>query len=346
MLYPLVFKPLLFLLSPEQAHHFTLTLFDLILRIPGMRLLIRSMFTLPEAGLSKSLLGLHFPNPVGLAAGFDKNAKYLDALACLGFGYVEIGTVTPRPQSGNPKPRLFRLNKDRALINRMGFNNDGVEVIARRLEQRPANLIVGGNIGKNKDTPNENALDDYVACFTRLFPYVDYFAVNLSSPNTPGLRSLQEKEPLQQLLGGLVRLNQQQAQPKPILLKIAPDLDDAALDDIIEIVQGIGIDGIIATNTTIGRGGLRTDPGRLDSIGNGGLSGQPLRDTANRILRYLSERLPEDFPIIGVGGIHSVHDARERISAGASLLQVYTGFIYEGPSLVKRINKGLRQLGQ
>lgn len=333
-------KPFLFLLKPETAHAFTVRLFRILLVIPFGKLFAKKMYTYEDEQLIRGLFGLTFKNPVGLAAGFDKDAKYVDAMAKLGFGFIEIGTVTPKPQVGNPRPRLFRLKKDKALINRMGFNNEGVEATVERLKKpRPAGLIIGGNIGKNKVTPNDRAEEDYVICFEALHPYVDYFVVNVSSPNTPGLRDLQDKEPLQKLLNRLQHLNQTKAQPKPILLKIAPDLTNSQLDDIVEIMQSTGIAGLIATNTTISREKLRESPKNIEQIGNGGLSGQPLRNRATEVIRYLSKQSGGAFPIIAVGGIASGKDAKEKLDAGASLLQVYTGLVYEGPGLVKRICK-------
>ena len=282
-----------------------------------------------------------FENPVGLAAGFDKDAEIFDELYSFGFGFVEIGTVTPMPQSGNPKPRLFRLKEDNAIINRMGFNNDGIEAVIARLRRKKSTIIIGGNIGKNKVTPNENAVDDYELCFEKLFPYVDYFAVNVSSPNTPGLRDLQDKEPLTALLNRLQEVNVIKEKRKPILLKISPDLTNSQLDDIVQIVTETGIDGIIATNTTTDRHGLETDGDKLVTIGSGGLSGHPVKSRSTEVIRYLSNRSKKSFPIIGVGGIHSVEDALEKIQAGADLIQIYTGFVYEGPSLIKRINKAI-----
>jgi dihydroorotate dehydrogenase len=283
---------------------------------------------------------LSFSNPVGLAAGFDKDGKYLDTMSALGFGFIEIGTITPLPQPGNAKPRLFRLPKDLALINRMGFNNEGIQPLITRLKNRPKNLIVGGNIGKNKNTSQEEAVLDYGHSFRQLFPYVDYFAVNVSSPNTPGLRQLQEREPLEQLLLYLQEINKELG-GKPILLKIAPDLNFEELDDILYIVQKAQLDGVIATNTTISREGLTTDSAIINEIGNGGLSGKPLKKRATEVIRYLSQKSNGQLFIIGVGGIFSTEDALEKINAGASLIQVYTGLIYEGPSLVKKINKGI-----
>lgn len=292
--------------------------------------------------LSRELFGLTFKNPVGLAAGFDKDGKHYEAMSHLGFGFIEIGTVTPKPQIGNPQPRLFRLPKDEALINRMGFNNEGVEALVERLKKgKPENIIIGGNIGKNKVTPNEQATQDYAYCFNALFPYVDYFVVNVSSPNTPGLRELQEKEPLTKLLGMLQVLNISTAAPKPILLKIAPDLTNEQLDDIIEIVGQTNIAGIIAANTTIDRSRLQTPTSKIEKIGNGGLSGQPVKSRATEVIQYLSQKSDGELPIIAVGGIASAKDAKEKLDAGASLVQVYTGLVYEGPGLIKKICSGL-----
>ncbi len=303
--------------------------------------------------LERDLFGLKFPNPVGLAAGFDKDAKLYKELSNFGFGFIEIGTVTPKPQAGNEKPRLFRLKEDAAIVNRMGFNNGGVDEAVERLKSNPSaplgdqnsvaersrshRVLIGGNIGKNKITPNEEAVNDYIICFDALFDYVDYFVVNVSSPNTPNLRALQEKEPLTDLLQTLQNQNNVKAKRKPILLKIAPDLTDEQLLDIIEIVATTKIDGVIATNTTISRDGLTSE----NKSEMGGLSGKPLNKRATEVIRFLSEKSNKAFPIIGVGGIHSAEDALEKIDAGASLVQLYTGFIYEGPSLVKRINKAI-----
>lgn len=283
-------------------------------------------------------MGLHFKNPVGLAAGFDKNARFIDEMAALGFGFVEVGTLTPRPQEGNPKPRLFRLYEDKSLVNRMGFNNEGVRAAVARLKKRKADIIIGGNIGKNKVTPNEQAIEDYDACFHALYEVVDYFTVNVSSPNTPDLRALQEKEPLKKLLLHLKTLNQQKPVPKPIALKIAPDLNHHQLDDIIDICMELNINGIIATNTTIEREGLRTNEEKIKRTGAGGLSGKAIRRRSTEVIRYLHQKSGGRIPIIGVGGIFSAHDVAEKLEAGASLVQVYTSFIYEGPSLVRKIN--------
>ncbi len=309
--------------------------------IPGKLWTLRLLFKVKDARLEREVFGLKFDNPVGMAAGFDKDANLFDELASFGFGFVEIGTVTPLPQEGNPKPRLFRVKDDSGLINRMGFNNQGIEAAVARLRRRKTNIIIGGNIGKNKVTPNEKAVADYEICFEKLFHYVDYFAVNVSSPNTPALRDLQEKAPLTALLNRLQELNNAKKKRKPILLKIAPDLTNEQLDDIIEIVEDTKIDGVVATNTTIERSELKTDKNKIDAIGNGGLSGKPVRARSTAVIKYLADKSNRAFPIIGVGGIHSAEDALEKLDAGATLLQVYTGFIYEGPSLVKRINKAI-----
>jgi len=297
---------------------------------------------LKDERLHREVFGLKFENPVGLAAGFDKDGKYYKAMSSMGFGFLELGTVTPQPQVGNPQPRLFRLPQDEGIINRMGFNNEGVHALEERLKKgKPKNVIIGGNIGKNKITPNERADEDYAYCFEVLFPYVDYFVVNVSSPNTPNLRELQDKEPLTKLLTMLQKLNHNKKAPKPILLKIAPDLNNAQLDDIIEIVQASKIDGIIATNTTISREGLKEKKQRIDKIGNGGLSGRPVKQRSTEVIRYLSNKSNGELTIIGVGGIATPQDAKEKLEAGAALIQVYSGMIYEGPYMVKRINQYL-----
>lgn len=342
MLYKILLKPLLFLFPPERAHHLTVFLLKMALAIPGIGQLFRAIFSVKNSGLQKEIFGLKFENPVGLAAGFDKDGKHFRTMAALGFGFIEIGTVTPKPQPGNPQPRLFRLPKDRALINRMGFNNEGVDALVERLKKgKPTNVVIGGNIGKNKSTPNDRAIEDYEICFEKLFPYVDYFVVNVSSPNTPGLRELQEREPLTHLLAHLQQLNQNKPAPKPLLLKIAPDLTDAQLDDIVTIAKETRLAGIIATNTTIERNNLTTAKTELDVIGAGGLSGDPLRERATAVIRYLHEKSGGDFSIIAVGGIDSPEAALEKLEAGAALVQLYTGLIYEGPDLVKRICQNL-----
>jgi dihydroorotate dehydrogenase len=329
-------RRLLFLLPAEQAHLFTFSCLRVLMRLPFVKALCKRLFVVEDPRLEREYWGIRFRNPIGLAAGFDKNALLIDAWEYFGFGFVEIGTVTPRPQAGNPRLRLFRLIQDRAIINRMGFNNDGVDAIVERLKKRKSNIVIGGNIGKNKTTPNERAVEDYVICFEKLFEYVDYFVVNVSSPNTPNLRALQEKEPLKQLLEELQRRNMAKPQPKPILLKIAPDLSEEQLKDVIEIVKHTGIAGIIATNTTIGRDGLRTPPEKVAAIGAGGLSGAPLRARSEEILQLLRKYAGDDFPIVSVGGLMTPGDVCRRLSAGADLVQLYTGFVYAGPALVKR----------
>lgn len=340
-MYKSFIRPLLFLLSPESAHHFTFKLLKFTLAIPGMKAIFRMLFQFESQKLEKELFGIKFKNPVGLAAGFDKDARMIDEFECLGFGFIEIGTVTPVGQPGNEQPRLFRLPKDNSLVNRMGFNNEGSQKTVNRLKNRKSNIIVGGNIGKNKNTPNDEAINDYIKCFEELFEYVDYFVVNVSSPNTPNLRELQEKEPLKKLLHTLSVRNRKKDNPKPLLLKIAPDLSAEQLDDIIGISLDLKLDGLIATNTTISREGLKTNKERIDEIGNGGLSGKILASKSTEIITYLNKGLNGAVPIIGVGGIFSAEDAKEKLKAGASLVQVYTGLIYEGPGLVKKINKAL-----
>lgn len=339
-------KPILFLFDPEKVHYFVTRNLKRFNRFPGGAALSRAIWDVNDRRLEKEVFGLKFKNPVGLAAGFDKNAELMGEMANIGFGFVEIGTVTPLPQPGNPQPRMFRLPSDGALINRMGFNNFGVDVAAERIATFRKNakgaqksLIIGGNIGKNKVTPNEDAVSDYIKCFDRLFDVVDYFVVNVSSPNTPGLRELQEKEPLMQLLNTLQQRNSKNGISRPILLKIAPDLTNSQLDDIVDIVQQTGIAGIIATNTTISRENLTA----ADSLKSemGGLSGKPLTKRSTEVISYIFKKSKGSFPIIGVGGIHSAGDAMEKLNAGASLVQLYTGFIYEGPGLIGRINKKL-----
>jgi dihydroorotate dehydrogenase len=334
-------KPLIFRIQPEKAHYLTMGLMSFVCRIPLVKSFLTRYYQVVDASLEVEVAGLRFPNRVGLAAGFDKDARWLHEMKTLGFGFVEIGTLTPVGQEGNPKPRLFRLPKDQGVINRMGFNNGGVADAVGRLKQRPSNLIVGGNIGKNKVTPNEEALHDYVTCFDALHPHVDYFAVNVSSPNTPGLRALQDKEPLLKLLEAVIARNVAASPPRPVFLKIAPDLTDGQLDDMIALVQESGIDGIIATNTTIERSGLLTDADQVESMGAGGLSGAPVRKRSTEVIRYLHNASNGAFPIIGVGGICSAEDAQEKLDAGASLIQVYSGLIYAGPGLVKSINRAL-----
>jgi len=342
-------RSLLFLFPPESVHHYSMFFMNLFSRLPLGRKILRNMFSLNASHYRKTCIGLSFKNVVGLAAGFDKNAVYLQTLETLGFGFVEIGTVTPVPQQGNPKPRLFRLKKDHALINRMGFNNDGMLKVAERLKKwRSANsgsgnqlMLIGGNIGKNKNTPNEEAWQDYAKCFTALFPYVDYFVVNVSSPNTPGLRALQEKESLRIILTHLQELNKKQELQKPLLLKIAPDLSQNELDDVIDLVMEIQLHGLVVSNTSISRASLKTESMQLEKIGAGGLSGKPIQKKSTDMIRYISEKTNHRMPVIGSGGIDDAQSANEKINAGAELVQVWTGFIYKGPGLVREILEGL-----
>ena len=337
-MYKIIIRPILFWFDPEKVHYFTFTLIRLLSKIPGISYIIKSIYAVEDVRLETEVFGLKFKNPVGLAAGFDKDAVLFKELSNFGFGFIEIGTLTPKPQGGNPKKRLFRLKHDRAIINRMGFNNKGVKSAVQRLKQNNG-ILIGGNIGKNKLTPNENAVDDYLNCFEVLYDYVDYFVVNVSSPNTPNLRELQEKAPLMKLLQTLQTINELKLgsnnKVKPILLKIAPDLTNEQLLDIIDIVNTTKIAGVIATNTTINRERLKSENKREI----GGLSGKPLSNRSTEVIRFLSEKSNKSFPIIGVGGIHSPQDAIDKLEAGASLIQLYTGFIYEGPRLIKEINK-------
>ncbi len=335
-MYKLLIRPILFCFDPEKVHYFTFSLIRILAKIPGFSLLFRALYEVKDSRLETEVFGLKFKNPVGLAAGFDKNAVLYKELSDFGFGFIEIGTITPKAQDGNPKKRLFRLKEDTAIINRMGFNNGGVDEAVLRLKQNNG-VLIGGNIGKNKVTPNEEATSDYEICFEALFDYVDYFVVNVSSPNTPNLRALQDKEPLTDLLQTLQNKNLAKPKQKPILLKIAPDLTDEQLLDIIDIVNDTKIAGVIATNTTLSREGLASE----NKIEMGGLSGKPLAKRSTEVIRFLSEKSNKSFPIIGVGGIHTAEDAIEKLEAGASLVQLYTGFIYEGPALVKAINKAI-----
>ena len=335
-MYKFLIKPILFLFDPEWVHHAVFYLLKVIHRIPGMGSMIRALYHIKDQRLERKLFGLTFPNPVGLAAGFDKDAKLYQELSNFGFGFIEIGTLTPKPQPGNPKKRLFRLPEDNGLINRMGFNNQGVVEAIERLKKNNG-VLIGGNIGKNKITPNDEAVSDYVQCFEALFPHVDYFVVNVSSPNTPNLRALQDKEPLQHLLQTLKDLNLKRNSPKPILLKIAPDLIDDQLLDIIDIVTTVKIDGVIASNTTLSREGLISS----NKSEMGGLSGKPVAERSTEVIRFLHEKSNNAFPIIGVGGIHSSEDAINKLNAGASLIQLYTGFVYEGPGVIKKINRAI-----
>ncbi len=342
-MYKFFLKPVFFLLSPEQAHKLAMHLLGFAMKIPGLNYFIRKRFSETNPGLSRTLFGIEFPNPVGLAAGFDKDAVYFPDLFALGFGFIEVGTVTPLPQPGNPKPRMFRLPEDEALINRMGFNNLGVDAMVESLKNknRQKGQIIGGNIGKNKNTPNENAKDDYLISFRKLYNLVDYFVVNVSSPNTPGLRNLQEKEPLKEMLTALLEERKKFEKYKPVLLKIAPDLNNDQLNDIVDIAKELKLDGLVATNTTISREKLTSEKNRIEAFGPGGLSGKPLFARSLEVVSCLRNKLPEGFPIIAVGGIHSGVDALKMLNAGADLIQVYTGFIYEGPDIVRRINKAI-----
>jgi dihydroorotate dehydrogenase len=339
--YKNIIRSILFVFDPESVHHLSFTFIKLIHKLQGTAWVLNFFYGVADKRLEREVFGLKFKNPVGLAAGFDKDAVLIDQWQSFGFGFVEIGTLTPKPQDGNPKKRLFRLIKDEAIINRMGFNNHGVDAAVLKLKQRNSNLIIGGNIGKNKLTDNEEAAQDYKYCFEALFDYVDYFVVNVSSPNTPNLRDLQEREPLTKLLMLLMDENNKKIAPKPILLKIAPDLTNSQLDDIIAIVQETKIAGLITTNTTVARDNLLTDWKVINEIGSGGLSGGPLKDKSTEVIRYLHQKSGGSFPIIGVGGIGSAADAIEKIEAGATLVQIYTGFVYNGPSLVSRINKAI-----
>ena len=335
-MYKKIILPVLFLIDPEKVHNIIFSSIKILFKFPFVKFLVSKFYIIDDSRLEKSLFGIKFKNPVGLAAGFDKNAQLYEELTSFGFGFIEIGTVTPKPQSGNPKKRLFRLVEDSAIINRMGFNNIGVEEVIENLKKNKSTLI-GGNIGKNKITPNYLAIDDYVTSFNMLFDFVDYFVVNVSSPNTPNLRDLQEKEPLTKLINSLISINRNKKKPKPILLKIAPDLNNNQLLDIISIVKDTGLDGVIATNTTINRNNLKS----LNKNELGGLSGKPLTSRSTEVIKFISKNSNKTIPIIGVGGINTVADALEKFDAGADLIQIYTGFIYEGPNLIRSINKAL-----
>ena len=337
-MYHKLVRPILFLFDPEKVHYFSFFMIKVLSAIPGVSLVIRSLYQLKHPSLEREVFGLKFPNPVGLAAGFDKNAVLYKQLSNFGFGFIEIGTLTPKAQPGNPKKRLFRLLEDQAIINRMGFNNEGVDDAVKRLKKN-SNILIGGNIGKNKITSNEEAVNDYIYCFNALFDVVDYFVVNVSSPNTPNLRALQDKEPLTHLLATLKELNDKKEHSKPILLKIAPDLTNEQLIDIVDIVTTVKIDGVIATNTTLERSNLASSPEVTAEAG--GLSGKPLSKRSTEVIRFLVKESNNAFPIIGVGGIHSPEDALEKLDAGAALIQLYTGFVYEGPAAVRNINRAI-----
>tara|TARA_R110002049_G_scaffold88971_5_gene224190 strand:- start:4475 stop:5509 length:1035 start_codon:yes stop_codon:yes gene_type:complete len=340
-MYKALLRPLFFLFDPEKIHHFTFSLIKFTLKIPGFSSLFRSLYVVENEKLERKLFGLTFKNPVGLAAGFDKNAVLYNELANFGFGFIEIGTVTPKAQAGNPKKRLFRLKDDQGIINRMGFNNEGVEAAIIQLKKNKGKIIIGGNIGKNTNTKPEDYTKDYLTCFNALHPYVDYFVLNVSCPNVDSHAKLNDKDYLEELIGTVQQANISFETQKPILLKIAPDLNEGQLDEIIELVKTTKLDGVIASNTSTDRTGLKASNELLESIGNGGLSGQPIKEKSTQVIKYLSEKSKKAFPIIGVGGIHSAKDALEKINAGADLVQIYTGFIYEGPSLIKSINKAI-----
>jgi dihydroorotate dehydrogenase len=338
-MYKLIIRPIFFLFDPEKIHYFTFTLVKFLCKIPFVAGLFRSVYQVNDKKLERTLFGLTFKNPVGLAAGFDKNAVLYNELANFGFGFIEIGTVTPKGQVGNPKKRLFRLQDDKGIINRMGFNNEGLEIAIKQLKKNKGKVIIGGNIGKNTQTSPENYTSDYEECFVGLHSYVDYFVLNVSCPNVGSHAKLNDKEYLIELISACQKLNNQFEKQKPILLKIAPDLNDQQLDEIIDLVAETKIDGVIASNTSTTRDNLKASKQLLEEIGNGGVSGQPIKNQSTKVIQYLAEKSNKSFPIIGVGGIHSEQDALEKIKAGADLVQIYTGFIYEGPSLVKRINK-------
>ena len=344
-MYKAIVRPIFFLFDPEKIHYFTFSLIKTMSQIPFVTSIFRSLYKVKDKRLERNLFGLKFENPVGLAAGFDKNAVLYNELANFGFGFIEIGTVTPKGQAGNPKKRLFRLKDDKGIINRMGFNNDGIAAAIENLKQNKGKVIVGGNLGKNTTTTPENYTKDYCEVFTALHPYVDYFVLNVSCPNVGSHAKLNDKDYLVELISACQKLNEKEAKQKPILLKIAPDLNQIQLDEIIELVKETKIDGVIASNTSTNREGLKASKERLAEIGNGGLSGQPIKAQSTAVIKYLAEKSKKAFPIIGVGGIHSAEDALEKIDAGADLVQIYTGFIYEGPSLIKKINKAILQKG-
>jgi dihydroorotate dehydrogenase len=342
--YKLIIRPILFLFDPEKVHYFTFALIRILCKIPLVSNIFRSLYQVNDKKLERTLFGLTFKNPVGLAAGFDKNAVLYNELANFGFGFIEIGTITPKGQAGNPKKRLFRLKQDQGIINRMGFNNEGLQTAIQQLKKNKGNVIIGGNIGKNTQTSPENYTSDYLECFKGLHPYVDYFVLNVSCPNVGSHAKLNDKEYLLELIFACQKLNTElslsdASKLKPILLKIAPDLNHQQLDEIIELVAETKIDGVIASNTSTNRLNLKASKERLEEIGNGGVSGQPIKNQSTEVIKYLADNSNKSFPIIGVGGIHSEKDALEKIKAGADLVQIYTGFIYEGPGLIKKINK-------
>ena len=338
-MYKIIIRPILFLFDPEKVHHFTFSFIRFLCKIPFVSGIIRSVYQINDKKLERTLFGITFKNPVGLAAGFDKNAVLYNELANFGFGFIEIGTVTPKGQIGNPKKRLFRLKDDQGIINRMGFNNEGIEAAIKNLKKNKGNAIIGGNLGKNTATLPENYTEDYCEVFTALHPYVDYFVLNVSCPNVGSHAKLDDVEYLKELITEVQKLNHQQEKQKPILLKIAPDLNNQQLDEIIELVAETKIAGVIASNTSVNRDNLKVSKEHLQEIGNGGLSGQPIKERSTKVIQYLAQKSNKSFPIIGVGGIHSATDALEKLNAGADLVQIYTGFIYEGPKLIKHINK-------
>jgi dihydroorotate dehydrogenase len=339
--YKSIIRSILFLFDPEKVHYFTFSLIRILCKIPLVSNLFRSLYQVQDKKLERTLFGITFKNPVGLAAGFDKNAVLYNELANFGFGFIEIGTITPKGQEGNPKKRLFRLKDDQGIINRMGFNNEGLEVAIQQLKKNKGSVIIGGNIGKNTETLPENYTADYLECLKGLHPYVDYFVLNVSCPNVGSHAKLNDKAYLVELISACQKLNNRQEKQKPILLKIAPDLNNLQLDEIIELVAETKIDGVIASNTSTNRDNLKVSKKRLQEIGNGGVSGQPIKDKSTKVIQYLADNSNKSFPIIGVGGIHSEKDALEKIKAGADLVQIYTGFIYEGPGLIKKINKAI-----
>ncbi len=340
-MYKQLIRPIFFCIDPEKVHHIVVALVKFGFKIPGIQALVRKSFTINDTRLERKVFGLTFSNPVGLAAGFDKNATFYNEFASFGFSFIEIGTVTPKGQPGNPKPRLFRLPSSKGVINRMGFNNNGAEEAVKNLKKRKTNIIIGGNLGKNTNTPNDCAVDDYVTTFNALYDYVDYFVVNVSCPNISNLHKLQDKDSLMLILNSVLAERTKKAVTKPVLLKISPDLNFNQIDEVIDILLETKLDGVVATNTTTGRYNLNESEEKVTQIGNGGMSGLPLRDRSTEVIRYISQKTGGKIPIIGVGGILSAQDALDKIDAGASLVQIYSGFIYEGPILVKKINKAL-----
>lgn len=340
-MYKRIIRPLLFHFDPEKIHQVVSRILKVVMAFPGARNFARKLYFINDPRLEQELWGITFPNPVGMAAGFDKEGLLYNEIAALGFGFVEIGTFTPVGQKGNPRPRLFRLKQDEALINRMGFNNSGVEEAVKRLKKNKPKCVIGGNIGKNTNTPNEDAVEDYEVAFEKLFPYVDYFVINVSCPNITNMSELQDKDTLRRIVRKVMELNRLKVKSKPVLLKISPDLNNSQIDDSLEIIEEYGISGVVATNTTISRDNLTTSPAQVNEIGEGGLSGKPLGDRATEVIRYISKKTDKSLPIIGVGGIHTAEDAIEKLRAGATLLQVYTGFIYEGPGIAHRINRAI-----